>query len=143
MWYGNDTIWRSIVDLNRIILYSDKQGNMQDTIQRRYLCITDAIVAGEGEGPLHPTPKKTNIIAVSDSAVAMDLFASTIMGFDWKKIPSIEKALNADIRWPLVNYKFEEVLIEYNFKRYNLIEIKDVLSFDFKPTKGWEGHIEK
>lgn len=26
MWYGNDTIWRSILDLNRIILYADNQG---------------------------------------------------------------------------------------------------------------------
>lgn len=143
MWYGNDTIWRSILDLNRIVLYSDKQGNMKDTVQRRYLCIEDAIVSGEGGGPLHPTPKKTNIIAVSDNPVAIDLFASTVMGFDWKRIPSVEKALNDSIKWPLVNYKFNDVIINYHDTEYDLESIREVLAFDFQPTKGWEGHIER
>jgi len=27
-WYGNDTLWRSILDLNRIVLYVDKYSKM-------------------------------------------------------------------------------------------------------------------
>lgn len=143
MWHGNDTIWRSIIDLNRIILYSNKDGQMTDTIQRRYLCITDAIVSGEGEGPLHPTPKNTNLLLVSDSAVAIDLFASKIMGFDWKKIPSIEKSMQRDVRWPLVNFDYTDVIINYKENRYDLDGIRELISFNFIPTKGWEGYIEQ
>ena len=57
-WYGNDTLWRCIVDLNKVLFYSNKKGVMQKTRQRKYLTIVDAIIAGEKEGPLEPTPKR-------------------------------------------------------------------------------------
>jgi hypothetical protein len=50
-WYGNDTLCRTILDLNRILLYADSRGEMQREIQRRRLFLTDGIIAGEGEGP--------------------------------------------------------------------------------------------
>ena len=58
MWYGNDTIWRTILDLNRIINYSDKDGNIRGTKQRHIIHIGDMIVCGEKEGPLSPSYKK-------------------------------------------------------------------------------------
>ena len=47
-WHGNDTIWRAVVDLNKILLYADGEGVMRDTPQRRYYAIVDGVVAGEG-----------------------------------------------------------------------------------------------
>lgn len=46
-WYGNDTLWRTIIDLNNIVFFGDKEGVMHDTPQRKYLIVVDGIVSGE------------------------------------------------------------------------------------------------
>ncbi|HRT05766.1 MAG TPA: DUF362 domain-containing protein, partial [Kiritimatiellia bacterium] len=61
-WHGNDTIWRTCLDLNRALLYADKAGRMQDVPQREEISIVDAIVAGQGEGPLAPDPLATGAV---------------------------------------------------------------------------------
>ena len=35
-WYGNDTIWRTVLDINKIILYADKKGTLKDKKQKNY-----------------------------------------------------------------------------------------------------------
>ena len=55
-WYGNDTIWRTCLDLQRILRYGRADGSLAATPQRRVITLTDAIVGGEGEGPLANTP---------------------------------------------------------------------------------------
>jgi len=143
-WYMNNTVWRGIVDLNRVILYSDKEGTMQDAPQRRYLCIVDGIVAGEGLGPLHPTPRDFGKILIGDSAVAIDRTAATLMGFDYRKIPSVREA-SRDMRWPLISPD-ETVFMEYNQKQVD-IDSEAILPYiatpEFTPGPGWVGHIER
>lgn len=144
MWYGNDTIWRSIIDLNRIVLYSDKKGYMQDSIQRKYICIADAIVSGEGEGPLHPIPKKTDVMLVSDNPFAVDMAAAEMMGFDYMKIPFLYKQLNNNMRYPITSCKKEdEVVIEIDNREMSVRGMEKYFEFKFLPTGGWIGHIEK
>src|SRR5262245_30013337 len=53
-WYGNETIWRMIYDLNLIILNADANGKLHDKPQRQYFCVVDGLVSGEGNGPLQP-----------------------------------------------------------------------------------------
>ena len=55
-WGGNDTVWRMCLDLQRVLHYGRLDGAFSDTVQRKILTITDAIVAGEGNGPLSPNP---------------------------------------------------------------------------------------
>ena len=142
-WYMNNTVWRGIVDLNRVILYSDKNGIMRDVPQRKYLCIVDGIIAGEGLGPLHPTPRAFNKVLIGDCAPAIDRTAATLMGFDYRKIPSIREA-SRDMRWLLMDPD-EDVIMEYNGKQIN-IETEEILPYVadpiFTPGPGWLGHIE-
>ncbi|HET9365374.1 MAG TPA: DUF362 domain-containing protein, partial [Candidatus Angelobacter sp.] len=51
-WHGNDTIWRMVYDINRIIRYAAPDGELKPTPQRDYVAIMDAMIAGEGNGPL-------------------------------------------------------------------------------------------
>src|SRR6266481_5338239 len=52
-WHGNDTIWRTVDDLNRILFFCDPaNGAMQSQPQRRYFAVVDGIIAMEGNGPL-------------------------------------------------------------------------------------------
>jgi len=92
-WYGNDTTWRMVIDLNRILMYADKNGNLQDSPARRIFCIVDGIVGGEGNGPLDPTPKPAGIVLAGMNPVAVDLVCARLMGFDYKRLPVLFKAM--------------------------------------------------
>jgi hypothetical protein len=53
-WYGNDTLWRSILDLNRIVLYVDIYSKIADKPQRKIFTVVDGIISAEGESSLAP-----------------------------------------------------------------------------------------
>lgn len=91
-WYGNDTIWRTIVDLNRILFYADKDGKIQGSIQRKYLSIVDGITGGEDDGPLFPTAKPAGIIIGGFDPVLVDMAGTALMGFNWRNVPHIVAA---------------------------------------------------
>lgn len=88
-WYGNDTIWRTIQDLNYILFHSDKNGILHDDIQRKVFVIGDMIIAGEEEGPLEPSPKPMGLICMGENPVMIDRTVAEVMGFDWMRIPSL------------------------------------------------------
>jgi uncharacterized protein (DUF362 family) len=142
-WYGNDTIWRTIMDLNKIIFFADKYGCMNNKRQRKMLIIADMIISGEGEGPLLPDSKKVGIIAFGLNPVCFDEAISTIMGFKYSLIPSIN---NARL---IKNYAFvdtSETLIISNNPIYNLKRPGEVTyndSLKFKPSMGWKEYFNK
>lgn len=137
-WYGNDTIWRTIVDLNRILLYADKNGVLRDTRQRKLFIIGDMIISGEMEGPLDPSPIIADTIVMGDDPVAFDKTVCSIMGFDYHDIPSIEMPGQEDKKM-LFSSGVEPVVIS-NFNEWNgrkLAEIRDEHSLRFSPSRGW------
>ena len=52
MWWGNDTLWRTLTDLNRAVRYADKEGVLHDAPQRSFFGLIDGVVAGEKNGPV-------------------------------------------------------------------------------------------
>lgn len=143
-WYGNDTLWRAILDLNKIILYADKNGVMKDTPQRKYIAIIDGIIAGEKNGPMMPEPKKCGVIGIAYSPLLGDTVMAKLMGFDYKKIPCIKEGYFLDKY--ILNNKIskEKIFIDSNIKEWNKrlddIIYKDI--FHFVPAFGWKDHIE-
>ena len=143
-WYGNDTISRTILDVNRAVLYANKDGVICDAPQRKIIILADMIISGEGEGPLLPSPKPVGMILAGTNSVCFDEVASTIMGFDFKKIPAITRARDAKGRLALGNG--ETAVISSNSSKYNGKSTDMLNKFDllyFKPSSGWKGHIEK
>ncbi len=94
-WEGNDTLWRTILDLNRALLYADRTGRMRGEPQRRWLAIVDGIVAGEGEGPMGATPVNAGLLVGGCDPVLVDWVATEAMGLDPAQIPTIARALQA------------------------------------------------
>ncbi len=125
-WFGNDTIWRTILDLNRIALYADKDGIMRDTRQRRMICLIDGIVGQEGEGPMAGKPVKAGVLLGGWNPVLVDAFAAKLMGIDYRRIPQIARAKGIH-RWPLL--RAEET--DLTFPTVQLP------NFGFKMPKGW------
>ena len=96
-WEGNQTLWRTILDLNRILLFADREGRVRDAPQRRYLTIVDGIAAGEGEGPLGATPVEAGLLVAGVDPALVDAVAAEAIGFDPLKIPQIREALTAPL----------------------------------------------
>lgn len=142
-WWGNDTIWRTIHDLNKIVIFADKEGKLHNKPQRIIISLADMIVSGEKEGPLHPFPKNVGMLIASFNSLAMDTVIATIMGFDYKKIPSISNGFG-EIDFPFRIYSPKNIkIISNNLKNSKSIDnftYKE--SFKFIPSDGWKNHIE-
>jgi uncharacterized protein (DUF362 family) len=93
-WEGNQTLWRTILDLNRALFFADRDGRLRDTPQRRYLTIVDGLVAGEGEGPLGATPVEAGLLVGGFDPALVDVVAARAMGFDPLRIAMIREALD-------------------------------------------------
>lgn len=141
-WYGNDTCWRMVLDLNRLLIYADEHGKMTETPQRSYFTIVDGIIAGEGEGPMEPDAKQLNILIGGANPVAVDTVIASIIGFDYKKIPLISGGYNLN-KWSLTSFKSYNIMILSDKKKFNLANLlKEYPVLCFKPPSGWFGYIE-
>lgn len=145
-WYGNDTIWRTAVDLNYIIMHCDRDGRFHDEAVRKIISIGDMIVAGQKDGPVGPSLKKLGMLVLSDNNLAFDDFVCNVMGFDDAKLPLFnnDKALrvfgfeNKDEMTDTMVYSDNKMLDGKGLKD---IEYPDI--WEFEPHPMWKGHIEK
>jgi len=141
-WYGNDTTWRMVIDLNRILLYVDREGQLQDTPARGMFCIVDGIVGGEGNGPLDPTPKAAGLVIAGTNPVAVDLACARLMGFDRKCLPHLRGAFLGH-SLPLAEFSPDDVTCRFrnSDKARRLADLRSEC-LHFTPHFGWRGHIE-
>jgi len=141
-WYGNDTVWRMALDLNRVLIYTDVHGRLTERPQRKYLSIIDGIVAGEGEGPLYPDPVPAGVLVAGQHPVTVDLVAGTLMGYDYTKIPILHQAVCRS--WPLrPEILPNEIEIIGNRPDWRGILRGAPSPFLFRASAGWQGHIER
>lgn len=127
-WYGNDTVWRMVIDLNRIVEYGRKNGTLADVPQRNIYTLCDGIVAGQGNGPLNPEPLPLGIIALSNDAFLMDEIAAILFQLNYKKIPLINYAHNLN--------EEKDCIISINGIEENIEKVKD-FSVSVKMPPGW------
>lgn len=139
-WYGNDTIWRMVYDLNRIVRYANADGDLKPAPQRSYVAIMDAIVAGEGNGPLQPLPVDMGMLLAAHDPFAMDMVMARLMGFDYRKIPVLQHYQSfADNEWGAMSP--EELRIDDDGA--SLCGLNAVPVFRrFIAPPGWTSHIE-
>ena len=140
-WYGNDTAWRMVLDLYKILIFGDKEGLLQKKPQRETFSIIDGMIAGEGNGPLNPTPRRADILIAGEDLLWTDIAALTIMGFDYTKIP-IYKAGVLDTK---VNYRklSQEDIRIVDLDNDRMYGLNNLMNLKFEPHFGWRGYIEK
>lgn len=109
-WAGNDTIWRTCLDLNRILLYGKRDGSIADTRQRKVLHLVDAIVAGQGDGPLASDPLPMGLLMAGENAAAVDYIGAQLLGYDPNLIPLVRHAFDR-FRWPIADFSPDEVTV--------------------------------
>ena len=144
MWYGNDTLWRTLLDINRIVFYADKNGKLRDTPQRKYFCLIDGIVAGEGNGPLSPNPLTPGVLIAGYNSAAIDAVAASIMGFDIDKIPLVKKGLeDGQQKRPVFQGSREQIEVIEGERTLSLAELQKSKNLKFEPHPAWKGHVER
>jgi len=143
MWYGNDTVWRMALDLNKIVLYADKQGMMERNRQRRTFAVIDGVVSGEGRGPIRPKPRNDGLVIAGRDFAATDLVATRLMGFDSWKIPILREALSSkDHRVTKVTEAHEIRCVSNREKWRRIWQLRKADLLNFEAPLSWRDHIE-
>ncbi len=131
-WYGNDTCWRMVMDLNLIAEFGSKDGVLKNIPQREIYSLCDGIIAGQGNGPLTPDPLPLGILTFTNNSSLHDVCIAHLMGFNPDNILLLKNAQKK------INMNERTVIFDNNE-----IKIDKLVNFKIKtiPPPGWEGHI--
>jgi len=141
-WWGNDTCWRMSLDLNQLLLYANPDGTFCST-PKRYFSLVDGIVAMEGNGPVAGNPRPTGLLIAGSDPAPVDAVATTIMGFDYRKLPIVYRSFGSR-RFAIANGDPDEIPVLSNCAAFNkrLCDIRPQDTLGFKPHFGWAGKVE-
>jgi uncharacterized protein (DUF362 family) len=144
MWYGNDTLWRTLQDINRVVFYTNKEGKICDTPQKGHFTIIDGIIGGEKTGPVNCDPVYPGILMAGYNALAIDTVGASLMGFDHNKIPLIKKTFETvSSTHPLFFGDIKDIKILDGDKEFDLASYEKHRNLNFEPHPNWKGHIER
>jgi uncharacterized protein (DUF362 family) len=144
-WYGNDTIWRMILDINKVLLYSNPDGSLRNDDEKNrknYIAVVDAVLCGEGNGPKIPDPKKLNYLIQGSNATSVDAVCAELMGFDILKIPIIKNSFNIT-KFPIISCGQIDIKAIFEDGEYPVNEIPQGKKSHFIASNGWINHIER
>jgi uncharacterized protein (DUF362 family) len=74
------------------------------TVSRPDLCVVDALICGEGDGPVANLPRWCGCVLASTDPVATDVAIAQLLGRDWRKLRFAEEAESRGLgeRQPIV-----------------------------------------
>jgi hypothetical protein len=129
------------LDLARILHYGTREGTLADRVQRRHLSLIDGVVAGEGAGPLSPSPVRAGALVLGDDVALTDRIACRLMGFDPARIPLVREAFASGAR-PL-SERGADALAECVADGQPCLEnaLAPLLARAFVPPSGWRQQL--
>ena len=142
-WYGNDTAWRMVLDLNKCLFHFAGDGSLRKK-PLRYMTLVDGIIAGEGDGPVAVDAKPCGVVVAGVNPVAVDTVCATLIGFDYRKLSVLREAWK--IRdYPLVTHGPSDIVCKSNVRQWDgpFAEIEEIEHMGFRPHFGWVGHVER
>lgn len=141
-WHGNDSCWRMVADLAKIIHFVDKEGRLWNKPQRKLFSIIDGVIGGENKGPDIPDPKPAGVLIGGNNLLAVDIITTRLMGFDPLKLKQFSLLLN-DSYYDFGLKTLDEIeVISDNPAIQRCHKNKIDSFFAFRPYIGWIGHIE-
>jgi len=139
-WYGNDTLWRMVLDLNRALLYGNLDGTLRNASEpKHYLAIVDGIIGGQGNGPTSPDAVAPGVLIGGTNPAEVDAVITQLMGFDIQKIPVVKNAFEPHC-FPIARCKLNEIFVDDKRcgKKIALSDIAVAVKGGFKPPFGWK-----
>ncbi len=142
-WYGNDTAWRMVLDVNKALFHFDGRGLLRGK-RLRSMTIVDGVVGGQGNGPVTPDPVLCGLIVAGLNPVAVDTVCTAVMGFDYRRVPVVARAWELG-KYPLVGFGLESIVCVSNVPEWNasLEELERARHLSFLAHLGWQGRIER
>jgi hypothetical protein len=140
-WYGNDTIWRTCLDLQRLLHYGKADATLAPDRQRQVITITDAIIGGDREGPLAPAPVRSGFLTGGANTAAVEWVNTLLMGLDPQRIPLTAHAFDV-FSYPLTGFAPEEIQVRRIEGVGPVSEAAGLGAVRFHPSRGWIGHCE-
>ena len=133
-WSGNDTIPRTVLDLNHILYYYDAAAQaLSSSPRRNVLHIVDGVVAGEGEGPLKPAARPAGVMVGGWNPLAVDICGARLVGLDPDRVRLLRHGLgHPDSRLALAAGDAIEI-IEDGERR----TLEQIRSLRFRLPAGW------
>ena len=138
-WQGNDTCWRMALDLNRALLFANRDGTLRTSRQpKRYFCIVDGIIGGEGNGPTDPEPVGSNVLIAGGNPAEVDAVAARLMGFDIERVPIVSRAFDTH-PLPIGGTSIDRLVCfdERVGAELPLSEVTTAVPGGFRPHFGW------
>lgn len=132
-WHGNDTTWRMVLDLNKIVICGKADGSLTKEPQRQLFSLSDGIIGGQGDGPLNPDPLPLGIISFTNHAGMHDLAMAKLMGFEVDKIPLLKTAA--------ILSKKDKFHMTWNGAKVTLNDLKKQ-AVKTTPPSGWVNYLK-
>ncbi|MBX3243159.1 MAG: DUF362 domain-containing protein [Acidobacteria bacterium] len=107
-WSGNQTVPRMTIDLNRIAIYGKSDGTLDTYPQRSLIHVVDAIIAGQGDGPLASEQYPIGRIFAGSNALAVDWVGSHFLSLNPEKVPLLKLGFN-DFRWAIARFQAKDI----------------------------------
>jgi len=127
-WYGNDTVWRMVMDINHIVRYGKLDGSISTVPQRTVYSLCDGIIGGQGNGPLSPEPLPLGVLAFSNNSYWMDIVMGYLYSLDIDKIPNLRAAKE------LIN--LQDCALVINQKESSVMDLKK-FAVEVEMAPGW------
>lgn len=144
MWPGNDTLWRTLLDVYQAVLFADRDGKLHDRPQREHFCMIDGIVGGEGDGPITPDPVYPGVLIGGQHPTAIDVVASTLMGFDIQKLPMVRNAIDlVESIHPSESCFLNQIEVIDDGAPATLDEFACKRNLKYKPHPDWTNFLER
>jgi hypothetical protein len=145
-WYGNDTCWRMVIDLNKILMYANSDGTLRKVNaqnRKRFISVVDGVIAGEGNGPDEPTAKHAGLLMAGTNPAAVDAACVKFMGFDYKRIKLYNNMFMIS-DYPIIDCVFNDLILESSNEKLcgPLKDLPAEKLVPFEPHFGWKEHIE-
>jgi uncharacterized protein (DUF362 family) len=140
-WHGNDTVWRTCLDLQKVLHYGKGDGELAQTRQREVITITDAIIAGDGDGPLAPSSVSMGTMTLGTNSAALEWVHCLLMRLAPEKIKLVACAFADDVS-PLAEFSPRDVRVHVNGELLSDLDSVSRFSHSFTPPEGWRGACE-
>jgi len=130
-WQGNETIWRMTLDLNHLLYFGERS-------PKQIISIVDGVIAGEGEGPLSPTPRPAGLLVAGENPAYVDAVLARLMGYNISRVPTIYHAIyhrKSQFAGPyLDNFKVHL----WEDSRMKLLSFHDLPNLGFVKPEHWK-----
>ena len=134
-WHGNDTAWRMVQDLYRILQFGDSLGVVRGEPQRRHIVLVDGIVGGEGDGPLAPRPVSSGALLFSDDLAMADRVAWRLMGYRPEALKLLRQTGGG------ANSEGATGIVRSNGQALSESEVGPVVGRPFRAPRGWRSYL--